>query len=194
MQRRLNTTNKFWWFVAISAFVASIIITVLLVLLWKDLPAEEKTVLISVIKENAGQIFIVVFLFLGIIGLAIDGILHNYILPINKLVEEVTLITTVNPSHRIQIEGGKDIIRLAETLNRGADQYYELQNKVAEKIARAKIQTEEERNILSAFMAELPEGVLICNADGRILGLVRALSAHHLCIGPGAVGKPLRIE
>jgi DNA polymerase-3 subunit epsilon len=40
---------------------------------------------------------------------------------------------------------------------------------VNECIEEARATAEEEKNILAAIMAELPEGVLICNNDGRIL-------------------------
>jgi DNA polymerase-3 subunit epsilon len=67
------------------------------------------------------------------------------------------------------VEGSKEIGRLAEALNQGADRLEDLRANVEQKIQMAKSDLEEEKNLLAAFMAELPEGVLICNAEGRIL-------------------------
>ncbi len=41
--------------------------------------------------------------------------------------------------------------------------------KFAQNIRLASVEAEEEKNILAAFISELPEGVLICNAEGQIL-------------------------
>ncbi len=165
----MNPNNKFWWFVAISVSITLIIIASLAVLFWQQLPPEEKSLLLSIIKQNFLYIFSAAFLILAGLGFALDGIFHVYIIPTSKLVEETTLITSVNPSHRITIEGSSNIMRLARIINEGADRYEELQKNVEQRIDLAKAKAEEEKNILAAFMSELPEGVLICNAECRIL-------------------------
>ncbi|MEA3280510.1 MAG: exonuclease domain-containing protein [Thermodesulfobacteriota bacterium] len=165
----MNSNNKFWWFVAVSVTITLIIISSLVVLFWQQLAPEEKSFLLSIIKQNFLYIFSAAFLILAALGFALDGIFHVYIIPTSKLVEETTLITSVNPSHRITIEGSNNIMRLAQTINEGADRYEELQKNVEQRIDLAKAKAEEEKNILAAFMSELPEGVLICNAEGRIL-------------------------
>ena len=165
----MNSNNKFWWFVAISVTITLIIISSLVVLFWQQLAPEEKSLLLSIIKQNFLYIFSAAFLILAGLGFALDGIFHVYIIPTSKLVEETTLITSVNPSHRITIEGSSNIMRLAQIINEGADRYEELQKNVEQRIDLAKAKAEEEKNILAAFMSELPEGALICNAEGRIL-------------------------
>lgn len=165
----MNPNNKFWWFAAISVTITLIIISSLVVLFWQQLSPEEKSLLLSIIKQNFLYIFSAAFLILAGLGFALDGIFHVYIIPTSKLVEETTLITSVNPSHRITIEGSNNIMRLARIINEGADRYEELEKNVEQRIDLAKAKAEEEKNILAAFMSELPEGVLICNAEGRIL-------------------------
>jgi CBS domain-containing protein len=88
---------------------------------------------------------------------------------ISKLAEETNLIAFVNPSHRINIEVNKDFVRLVRAINKLADRYEELSNDVQQKIQLANAETEAEKSILAAVMSELPEGVLICNAEGQIL-------------------------
>ena len=79
------------------------------------------------------------------------------------------LINSSNPSHRIRSEGGAEIRQLCERINEGAQRYESLAENVEEKIHRARAESEQEKNTLAAIMAELPEGVLICNTQGRIL-------------------------
>jgi DNA polymerase-3 subunit epsilon len=106
---------------------------------------------------------------LAALGLAMSVMIHRYIRPLRKLAEETNLITSVNPSHRIDIKGGKEVLRLAQIINEKADRFEELQKDVWRKIELATAQSEEEKNILAAIVSELPEGILICNAEGQIL-------------------------
>jgi len=87
---------------------------------------------------------------------------------IRKLAQEINLIASVNPSHRIKIEGGRSLVCLVQAINELADHYEELKNNFQHKIQLASAETEE-KNILAAFISELPEAVLICNAEGQIL-------------------------
>ena len=60
------------------------------------------------------------------------------------------------------------IVRLAAAVNTAADRFEELHRSVEERIAEARTRIEEEKNILSVVLAELPEGVVICTPEGRI--------------------------
>ena len=96
---------------------------------------------------------------------------------ITKLPEEIDLISSENLSHRIHIdEDDSNLTPLVHAVNRLADRYEELTADVQQRIQLASAETEEEKNILAAFISELPEGVLICNADGQILLYNRRVS------------------
>ena len=87
----------------------------------------------------------------------------------NKLSEEVELIHSVNPAHRIQLEGAYGLMQLVAQINAGAEQYEKLEKSVFDRVHIAKAELEEEKNILAAIMAELPEAVVICNKEGTII-------------------------
>ena len=165
----MRSNNKSWWFVTASIAVILVIIAILVISLWHQLPSDQRAFLYIIFKQHLGYICIVVFFLLAGLGLTLDGIFRNYIIPINKLAEETALIHSVNPSHRIRVEGGREVSRLVQIINEGADRFEELQKNVDQKIHLAKAETEEEKNVLAAIMSELPEGVLICNAEGQIL-------------------------
>lgn len=161
--------NRFWWFAGGTIVIIVIIISGLAVFSWRHLSPLEQEILLGIAKRNFVYIFSAFILLMAGLGSALDGIFHLYILPMGKLIEETELINSVNASHRIHIEGSKNIVRLAGMINEGADQIETLQRSIGEKIQMARAETESEKNILAAIMSELPEGILICNRDGQIL-------------------------
>ena len=61
------------------------------------------------------------------------------------------------------------MVELAAVINQLADGYRRLERDLDAKSADARARVEEERNRFAALMSELSEGVVVCNADGRIL-------------------------
>ncbi|MEN8779597.1 MAG: exonuclease domain-containing protein [Desulfobacterales bacterium] len=157
------------WFVVGSIGFVLLVILSLTVIFWQQLPADDQAYLIQLGRENLGFLFSAAVLLLAGFGFALDWLFRLYILPIDKIASETRVIHSVNPSHRIHIEGVRDIVRLVNIINESADRYENLFNQVQKKIDSARATAEEEKNILAAIVAELPEGVLICNTEGQIL-------------------------
>jgi len=185
----MKSINKFWWFVAAAFAIIGIALFSFGWLFWQQLTPSEKTILESISGKNFFYIYSSIILLLACLIFVLDGILHVYILPAKKLTAETHIINTVNPLHRIRMEGSSDIIRLAEAINEGADRYENLQKNVDEMIHFARTESEKERNILAAVMSELSEGILICNSDGQII--LYNKQAKQLLEG-GLNGKPER--
>jgi DNA polymerase-3 subunit epsilon len=161
--------NLFWLFAAASIGFTVLVVCSLAFLFWQQLPGNEKAFLLQLARQYMGYLFSAAVLLLAGLGFALDWVFRLYILPIDRIAEETRLIHSVNPAHRIQLEGGRDIVRLAEAVNQGADRYEELYHRVRDRIQQATAESEEEKNILAAIIEELPEGVLICNTEGQIL-------------------------
>ncbi|MCP3873028.1 MAG: PAS domain-containing protein [Desulfobacteraceae bacterium] len=106
---------------------------------------------------------------MAVIGLGIDSIYTNYIYPLKKISSEALTIYSTNPSHRLKISGSKEISTLTEIINDFAEIFENLSKDITEQILSARKETEKERNLLAAIMAELPQGVIICNRSGGIL-------------------------
>ncbi|MDP4979461.1 MAG: PAS domain-containing protein, partial [Desulfobacterales bacterium] len=157
------------WFVVGSIGFTLLVILSLTVIFWQQLPAGDRAYLIELGRQNLGFLFSAAVLLLAGFGFALDWLFRLYILPIDKIASETRLIHSVNPAHRIHIEGVRDIVRLVNVINESADRYEDLFNQVQKKIDSARATAEEEKNILAAIVAELPEGVLICNTEGQIL-------------------------
>ncbi len=165
----INRRNTFLWFVIVCVGFTLLVILSLAILFWQQLPPDDRSIIFRLVRENVGYSFSAAVLLLAGLGFALDWLFRLYILPIDKIASETRLIHSVNPAHRITIEGGRDITRLVSIINEGADGYQALLDQVQQKIDSARAEAEEEKNILAAIMAELPEGILICNTEGQIL-------------------------
>ncbi len=160
---------KFCWFAAFSVAFTIVLIISFALLFWQQLLPGEQLVLVGIFKRIFGYVFIAVLLLMAGLGFALVWVFRFHILPLDKLTEETILINSANLSHRIHLEGSGAVVRLAKVINEWAEHFEELQNNIENKIRQAKSESEEEKNILAAIMAELPEGVLICNREGQIL-------------------------
>ena len=161
--------NKFWLFVGVSVSIIGISIITIGCLFWQNITLNEQVIVIKMLKQYVGYYFGVVFLSLAALGFALDGVFHNYIIPLKKMIEETTLIQTVNPYHRLDIEGSGDVVMLSQNINDMADHIQKKEEGVKEKIEAAKMEVEAEKNILATFMGELHEGILIVNKDGSLI-------------------------
>lgn len=188
----MRAGNKFWWFASISFGLILVILASLILLFWRELDPGHKILLLQILKEKFGYLFAALFLGLAGIGFLLDGIFHIYILPLVRVKEEASLINTANPRHRIQAEGSADLIQLANEINQLADRYDRIRGDVEEQIRLARTEAEEEKNILAAFMAELPEGVVICNSEGQILLYNR--QAKAIFTGSGSTEAAIEMD
>ncbi|MGB5748801.1 MAG: exonuclease domain-containing protein [Desulfobacterales bacterium] len=161
--------SKFWGIIAL-AFASLLIITASSAAWFKfQLSSEELDFLIRLLGRLIGPVFIVAFLFVVVCIWSLESVYRNYIRPVPKLAEKVSLINASNPSYRLSGEGGADIRRLCDRINEIAQRYESLSGLVEQRVQRARADSEQEKNTLAAIVAELPEGVLICNPEGRIL-------------------------
>lgn len=165
----MKVKHKFGWFIAIYAGFTALLILVSVFLLWYQLTLHEKDLFKNVFSPYALYIITAVVFIIAGFGLIVEWMFRAYIAPIRKLPGEVALVFSANPSHRIGIEGSLDFKRLVEQINAGAKHYEALQKNVSQQIDTAMAELAKERNILAAMMAELPEGILICNRDGQII-------------------------
>lgn len=161
--------SKFWGIIAL-AFASLLIITASFAVWFKfQLSSEELDFLIRLLGRLIGPVLIVTFLVAVVCIWSLESVYRNYIRPVPKLAEKVSLINASNPSYRLPVQGGADIRRLGDRINELAQRYESLSEQVEERVQRAGADSEQEKNTLAAIVAELPEGVLICNPEGRIL-------------------------
>jgi len=161
--------HKFWHTIALS-FAAGLIICVgVAIWLKTQLAPDAQAFLLGLLKNHFGSILLAALLLLLIGAWFLDGIYRQYIRPLRKIAEQISLVNPTNPSHRFKIEGAAEIQHLCDRLNEGATHYESLIKDIEGRVELARAQSEDEKNILAAIMSELPEGVIVCNPDGQIL-------------------------
>ncbi|HKK63380.1 MAG TPA: hypothetical protein VJ951_12520, partial [Bacteroidales bacterium] len=85
--------------------------------------------------------------------------MNDFFIPLTKIPDEISVILKVNSSHRINIEGGKEILTIVKAINLFADHYETLQKNIQEEINRKRAELEIEKNMLASFFNELPQGI-----------------------------------
>jgi DNA polymerase-3 subunit epsilon len=165
----MKLNNKFWLFAIVCMAFTTGIAATLVVLFWRQLSPSEQQLLIGIFKAQFWYFFSTgVFLFAAF-GFTLDWFFRFYIIPLNQLIEETQVMNTVNPAHRLKIDGSREIKMLAELINICGDQCQSAKHVIDQIVETEKAKSEAEKNILATIMAELSEGVLICDTVGRIL-------------------------
>lgn len=104
--------------------------------------------------------------------------MRAFLIDVRRLTEAGRLVLGPNPDYRITVTGHPDVKELASVFNQFNERFAQLQAERSIIAQQARADLEEERTLLATLMAELTEGVLVCNLDGQILLYNR--SAHHL--------------
>ena len=165
----MKHTNRFWEFAFFTLFTTMIIIGGILFFFFGALNEEQINAVVSIEKSHPLYIIGIFFICAGVMLTGLQVIFHSYIKPLKKISAEASMIYSSNPSHRLNITGNKDIKNISSVINDFADMFENLNKNITEQILVARKETEKERNLLAAIMAELPQGVIICNKSGRIL-------------------------
>jgi DNA polymerase-3 subunit epsilon len=165
----MKNNSKIWWAFSISIGIAAVLGLALLVLFWHQSIQQNRPILQEIFARYGHYIFTVGLALIAWFGFMFARVFRTAIIPMNKLSEEVELIHSVNPAHRIQLEGAHGLMQLVEKINAGAEKYEKMEKSVFDRVHIAKAELEEEKNILAAIMAELPEAVLVCNKEGMII-------------------------
>lgn len=179
----MKTQKKYWLIIlaALSVTVASLAAVVLL--FWYRLTPEEQHLFGTLVMEYFGYFFTVGFIIFVAFGFAADWIFRAYVVPINRLAEAMEVINTVNPDLRVPERGSFDVRRLASILNQSAERIAGLLKGRPGEAVRDRGTVESERAILAALLADLPQGILVCNLKGQIVFYNR--KSKDLLMAPG---------
>lgn len=155
-------------------------------------PARQQ--LLELLAPQAELILEIGLLVLAILGIAFAVAYQIYVKGLLKLTEGIRIMLNANSTHRLTGVGPVEVQLLTQAINDLAERGEELARNLEAKVAQAKSSVEEEKNRLAALMSELTQGVLVCNADGRILlyneraRWALADPEHHLATVTALVG------
>jgi len=153
-------------------------------LFWADLDWLERESFLVIVERRAGLFGLAAATMFGVVAILLRSFYAKYVTPPLKMAEGTRIILGANPGHRVTPEGGEEPQALALVINAFAAQHEALRRDVDERIREAQARVAEERNRLAALVSELTQGVLVCNADGRIL-LFNEKARDLLGRGPG---------
>lgn len=160
--------------------------------LFVGLEPAQRAVLRAVLAERATLLVVLALLLPFVLAVPLRWWMRAWPRAAARMAEEVTLIHTVNPAHRVTPTGGAAMRELGDALNAFAGAHERLRQQVASRVDEAHARLEEEKNRLAALMSELADSVLVCNREGRILlyneRAARLLAAGAGPAGPGPVG------
>ncbi len=165
--------------VALAAGVAGLLAT--------GLAEDEQRLLWRLVDERAPLLgFVALILFFACAGL-LRWLSARFVTPLSGLAEQTRIVASANLEHRVATPGGPELADLAASINRLGDAYRAQHLEMEARIAESNARLEEERNRLAALMSELSEGVLLCNAEGRILLYNEQARALFTPAAPGPV-------
>ncbi|HEV8315497.1 MAG TPA: exonuclease domain-containing protein [Burkholderiaceae bacterium] len=134
-----------------------------------DLAPAQREAFDAMLREH-GMLWLVLALLLPfLLGAALKAAFAAYPATARRLAEELRVIRTANPAHRIEPAGGAEMRELAAAINELADAHAALRSQVDARVEEANAHLQKEKNRLAALMSELAQSVLVCNAEGRIL-------------------------
>jgi len=86
-----------------------------------------------------------------------------------QLAEQSRSLLAAEKGFRVATTGAPPLLELAGAINQIADAYHRIEHDLDSRSAETRARVEEERDRFAALMSELSQGVVVCNADGRIL-------------------------
>ncbi len=166
---KLKPAQRLPLLVGVLALALALLAAASVALVWATLePAERDTVAALL----ASRVMLVVMLWLAVFGLAAwatSRAFGRFVEAPQRLAEQAQVSLAGSGTPEIEVQGSAANRALAEVINALAQQRSHLRQDVAQQIAQASHGIEQERNRLSALMAELTQSVVVCNLDGRIL-------------------------
>ncbi|HEY0857934.1 MAG TPA: exonuclease domain-containing protein [Albitalea sp.] len=156
------------WLAACTLFVIGLFVLAGLAW-WTSHDAAQRATFEKLLQARVPLLISMALLLPFLLGVVLSWWMKRYPLAAERMAEEVVLIYTVNPEHRVARAGGAEMRQLADTVNALAETLDTLRRDVQSRIAEAHRRLEEEKNRLAALMSELAHSVLVCNSEGRIL-------------------------
>jgi DNA polymerase III subunit epsilon len=160
---------KYLLWLLLSSLSALALVAIVGFAFWADLQAHERQALADMIGSRALLLVMLALLPPVVIGALLRLVLSAYPEAAVKLAEEVRLIHSVHPAHRLAPTGAPEMHQLGAAVNELAEAHRALHQEVQARIEEANAHLAQEKNRLAALMSELAQSVLVCNSEGRIL-------------------------
>lgn len=146
-----------------------IVVAAVALLVASGLPQDDQDVLRRILEQRAPLLAYAALILLFVCGGITNWLFRRYVTSVSSLAERTQTALAANPERAIVADGGPELDELAAAIDRLRGAFHGQRLELDAKIAESGLRLKEERNRLSALMSELSQGVLLCNAEGRIL-------------------------
>lgn len=160
---------KYLLWLVLSSLLALALVAMVCFAFWVDLQVQEREALVDMLGSRVPLLLMLALLPPIAIGALLRLVLAAYPQAAVKLAEEVRLIHSVHPAHRLAPTGAAEMHQLGAAVNELAEAHRALHQEVQARIEEANAHLAQEKNRLAALMSELAQSVLVCNSEGRIL-------------------------
>ncbi len=136
---------------------------------WLQLDATDQNNLIKLLVSSKVYVFsssVVLILLLSYIA---RWIFFRYLIPLRKLAEDAEILKNSDHTYCLKTKGARELQKLADLISRHFQEIREIEAGIENKIAEARNDLEEEKNILASLIAELNDGIIICNNNSMIV-------------------------
>jgi DNA polymerase-3 subunit epsilon len=174
--------------VACACLVA--VLAASLTVLGSGLEGQERAVIEAILERRLGAVLMVVMFACVFLFLILRAVHEFLVLPPARAAEEAGAMLT-QPATRLSLQGSAELQALIGAVNRLAGQHQARDEEIEARIRAANAAAEADRNRFAVLMAELAQGVIVCNMDGRVLlynRRARALFAGEAGQGMAALG------
>jgi DNA polymerase-3 subunit epsilon len=131
--------------------------------------AENRPHLIEVVSDGLPAVFFGTAILMVAAGMAASWLFRRHPHAARQLAEQSRSLLAAEKGFRVSTAGAPPLAELAAVINQLADAYHRIEHDLESRSAETRARVEEERDRFAALMSELSQGVLVCNADGRIL-------------------------
>jgi len=131
--------------------------------------AENRPHLIEVVSDGLPAVFFGTAILMVAAGMAASWLFRRYPHAARQLAEQSRSLLAAEKGFRVSTAGAPPLAGLAGVINQLADAYHRIEHDLETRSAETRARVEEERDRFAALMSELSQGVVVCNADGRIL-------------------------
>lgn len=138
-------------------------------LIASTLAPEQRALVAAQLAPRLGLIGMTWLFGLLLIGATLRWLFRRYVSAPARLLEQTKVLLAAPQAAPMNHQGTTETQALAKAIFQLATQRDTLRADVAEQIAHASFNVQQEKNRLAALMAELTQSVVVCNLDGRIL-------------------------
>jgi DNA polymerase-3 subunit epsilon len=188
----MKASRSFWLILAVLYAGALAIAGSFAVVLGASVPPGERDAAYAMISEALPALaYTAIVALFACAGLA-RWLTQRYPVAIRKLADQTRTLVAGHTGQKLAASGSPEVRELAGVIDQLRERHMRLESSIEAKSIETRAHVEDERDRFAALVAELSEGVLVCNANGRILlynasaaGMLRRLdSAAHAASTP----------